>query len=918
MAGLARPVPHFEDISRLAPEGADAALAAQDAPAALGLAWCLRQHAPARARQLLNLLDDVSLLPGERARIRLIHAEWAYLGGDLPAALRAMDALAADASLAHEAALQCDMCMLRRSVEMARGNAAQATHCIQRALQWAEAAHDTQRVECATALMAGDLSTANPVACEAQWSTTLARIAGGSNATAAAMARMIQGAQHYLLGRPDQAAFAIAQAFEALVSTGQTINASICASNAASVFDDLQDQDAALEWAQRGLELAREVGFPFTLGLSLFRVAERLRKLDRLDAAQSLLQEAQGLLEPFKEARNYVLILLELGAVAVVQGRLLAAVDHYEQARALAVKQSAPDLLATAWQGLAQTALTAGELTTAEEAAQRTLEAARKLSRPVREAEALMLLARCKSRQGESSAANELIQAALQRDEGRRAVPATWWGELADCLAAQGNFSGAYEARAQADTALRAEGHELAQRHALGLQVRLQTLRLQADADAQRQRAELLQASTHTLVHLGEVGQELTSLLDEDSIYEAILRHVGALLQAEFFAVYLLTPDGLSLERAFAAQGARRFERALLPVDHPRAASAQCHREQRELQIDFDPDDAQHVWIPGSQRSRSALFAPLRAGQRPLGVMSIQAVRADAFGERERQVFRSLCAYASIAIANAQAYRSLRETQRSLARQQRLVAIGAMVAGVAHEMNTPIGNAMLAASTLTQLGGELEQMVLAGAIGRNRLLRFVQEVQEGGALVLRNLERSALLVQSFKQVVQDHRTLRRGRFSLRYEAEAALQGPAERALAAGHRLEIDIPAELQVDGYREAFHDLLRHWIDNAMAHAVTPASACSLRVQGRLQPGGRIELQLSDDGAGMAGDVLERAFEPFFSTRLGAHHSGLGLTIVHSIAVDLFGGDLSLESSPGQGTGLRWVFPCVAPLPAA
>lgn len=897
-------------------------MAATDPAAALQRAWCLRQHAPARARGLLHSVDPAQLSPGDRGRCRLIQAEWAYLNGDFDAARRGAESLQADVSIADDAALQSDVCLLRRSLAVAQGDATLAQQWIERALRWAEGADDPPRVDYVTALKACDLSTANPTACEEAWGDALEGIASGSPAYAAALARMAQAAQHYQLGRPDQAALAAARAFDDLVATGQSISAVITAANASGIFDDLRDQDAALEWAQRGLELAREVAFRFPLGLALFRVAERLRKLDRHDAALTLLHEAQVLLEPFMGARNYVLILLELGAVAVAQGRPVAAVEHYEQALALAIKQGARDLEATAWQGLAQTALSVGKLDAAEEAAQRTLEVARHLKRPVREAEALMLLSRCKARQGQAQAAHELIRAALQRGQSQshsqNTAPATWYGELADCLAAQGNYVGAYEARAQADAALRAEGHALAQRHALGLQVRMQTLRLQSDADAQRQRAEMLQASTQTLVHLGEVGQELTSLLDEDSIYDAILRHVGALLGADFFSVHLLTADGLALERAFAAQGERRFERALVPVDHPRAATAQCHREQRELQVDFDPDDEQQVWIPGSLRSRSALFAPLRTGQRQLGVMSIQSQRAGAFGERERQVFRSLCAYVSIAIANARAYRSLRETQRSLARQQRLVAIGAMVAGVAHEMNTPIGNAMLAATTLTQLGAELEQTVLGGAIGRNRLLRFIHEVQEGGALVVRNLERSALLVQSFKQVVQDHRTLRRGLFGLRHEAEAALRSQAIRALEGGHRLLIDIPVELQVDGYREAFRDLLQHGVDNALAHGGEAAGARCIRVQAREKPGGRIELQIDDDGAGMAPEVVERAFEPFFSTRLGADHSGLGLTIVHSIAVDLFGGELTLESAPGEGARLRWVYPCVAPQPLA
>ncbi len=908
--------PCFDSVDHLPPVEGDAALALAQPEAALALAWRLRQAAPQRAAALVAALPSEGRGPAAQARCRLLQAEWHYLGGELGAAEALLDGLLPREGATPDQALQADRCLLAQQIALSKGDAEAARVLTAQALQWAEQAQDRSRVALCLGYQAYDAVKTDVKAAALTWRVSLTQMAEGADGPEAAFARYQLGMMAYYLGHPDEAALAFVEALEGLTRFGMALTATLCASNTSAAFDDLQDRDASLDWAQRGLDIARATGLPLPLGLSLWRVAERLRLLGRFDEASTCLAESRQLLHAFRDSRNFILVLIESGALAMAVAASSAAQGHFEEARDRAAAMGASDLLASAWQGLASLALQAGQLDAAEEAAQEVLAIAASLPRPTRQMEARMTLGRCKALRGAVPQALAYMRSALEGEGADTSAPAGWWSELAECLAASGDYMQAYEARGKGEAALRVERSEQAQARALGLQVRLQTARLQAEAQAERQRADWLEASTRTLMRLGEVGQELTSLLVETEVYEAIYRHVEALLAAEHFAVYLLEPDGQQLQRVFSAQGAQRFEPAWVAVDDPRAHSARCLRERIELVLDVDPDDPNRRWIPGADRSRSALFAPLRSGDRLLGVLSIQALRNGAFGERELQVFRSLCAYAAIAIANAQAYRLLEATQRSLARQQRLAAVGAMVAGVAHEMNTPIGNAILAATTLVHSGATMEQAMTASQVTRGHLRSFVQQVRDGGGLVVRNLERAAALVQAFKQVVQDPSSLRRGVFSLRHEAEAVLIGHAPRLQACGHRLEVDIPADLAVDAYRDSFGDLLRHWADNALEHGLSAGRGSQLRIHARLQPGGAVEMHLSDDGSGMAPEVLERAFEPFFSTRFGADHSGLGLAIAHSIAVDLFCGELHLLSQVGQGTTLRWTFPRVLPQP--
>jgi signal transduction histidine kinase len=538
----------------------------------------------------------------------------------------------------------------------------------------------------------------------------------------------------------------------------------------------------------------------------------------------------------------------------------------------------------------------------------------------MREAEARMTWSRVKLRRGETEEALAMVQAAmaLGSDNGRSTAPPTWFSELAEQLAGRGDFAGAYDARRRADAARVAEGTEQAERRAVSLQLRLQTERLRSDAERERERAEMLLQNTRTLELLSAVGQELMAQLQAEHIYPAIQRHVEGLLKAEFFSVYLLDSSQRWLRMAYGVQAGRRLEPTHYPVDHPTSWTARCLREGRELNADLDPHLSPAAWIPGADRTRSALFAPLRVGERVIGVMSIQAVQAAAFGDRELLIFRNLCAFASIALSNAQAYEALGQMQRQLASRQKLAAVGGMVAGMSHELNTPIGNALLGASTLHEQGVALAKAMAQGPLTRGQLTRFVSEVEQGSALLLRNLGRAADLVQDFKELVQDGRSLRRERFALLPLCRAVVVRFRNQIEEAGHSLSLDVPPDLQVDGYPDAFVDVLRHGLQNALAHAWPDGRGGQITLSVQMISPDDIELRLSDDGQGMAPAAAERAFEPFFTTRMGSEHSGLGLSVVHSIAVDLFGGDVRMSSAPGEGTTLRWVFTRISPRPPA
>ena len=181
-------------------------------------------------------------------------------------------------------------------------------------------------------------------------------------------------------------------------------------------------------------------------------------------------------------------------------------------------------------------------------------------------------------------------------------------------------------------------------------------LHLRELAEAERRKAALETQSAAILTRLGLIGQELTRHLDRPSIYASLAGHIPALLDASGFEIYLVSQEGLGLTSVFGLEHGERLPEDFIPMDDPVSNTARCAREQRELLVALAADGTDPTQVPGTMRTLSALFAPLKVGDRVLGVMTVQSPHAQAYGAHETQVFRSLCAYAAIALDNASAY----------------------------------------------------------------------------------------------------------------------------------------------------------------------------------------------------------------------------------------------------------------------
>lgn len=897
----------------------------------VALAWYLRQRdnvrassLAARARALLALQGpQLASVRRLQARLSLVDGETDWLLSDFEhAAQAAQTALAIFMDLGDHAGCS-DAHGLLASVHSSAGNLPQRDASLAAAVQCARLGNDGQRVDFLEANQARYAVMRDARQGQTQWGDRFAESVDALHPGVAASVHSYFATRSYNSGNFARALAHFDQAFEAASQSGQLLTAVVVAANAGNTYEVLNDHDAALEWLQRGLDLARSTGWAIALGPCLRQMGEIMRAMGRLDAAQSLLDEAMQIYAPLRNSRNFGYVLTSLGELAQTAGDYPRALALYGEQLERAQRLDQRDQAIEAQIGVANALLQLGADAQAELTVAAALRMAQDQGAVMSEVSALRLQARIHAGRGDRTRAMACLEQALAtaRNVDGYLIPSTLLLAVAQEYALAGRYAEAYQHAVLAGEARERVHNQEASNRATAMQVRMNTERARAEseyhrsqAQAEARRASLLQQTSDTLKLLGTIGQEITSQLDREHVFQVIERHMHGLLDASSFAIYMMDPDGHGLTSVYDVEEGVRLPGDHVRLDDAHSFSARCVRERRELLIDFaDPSQVPN-YVPGTLATLSALFAPLTIADRVLGVMTIQSTRANAYAENERLIFRTLCAYTAIGLDNALAYTHLRDAKDQLVAHEKLAALGALVAGVAHELNTPIGNSLLTATTLQENTNVLQAAVASGTLRRSTLADYIASCHEGLELVTRGLRSAGELVQSFKQVAVDRATEQRRSFELLRTSQEVVATLQRGIHVAGHRLHIDIPAGIVLDGYPGPYGQVLTNLINNALLHAFGARTGGSMRLQAQPLRNTHVEIRFSDDGDGIAAENLTRIFDPFFTTKLGQGGSGLGMSISYNIVTSLFGGELDVSSTPGQGTCFTLRLPLQAP----
>ena len=256
----------------------------------------------------------------------------------------------------------------------------------------------------------------------------------------------------------------------------------------------------------------------------------------------------------------------------------------------------------------------------------------------------------------------------------------------------------------------------------------------------------------------------------------------------------------------------------------------------------------------------------------------------------------------------------LNTAQQNLIDAERLAALGGLVAGVAHEVNNPIGISLTVASSFARrtdlFAAELKSDT---PLRRSQLEEFVRASRDASQQLVANLHRAGELIQSFKQVAVDRSHAERRLFSLGEATDQIVASLRPVLKKSTIRVHVDVPDGLMIDGYPGSYGQILTNLFLNAANHAFPEASSGDIFIAARPRGQDDVEISFSDNGRGMLPDVQRQAFDPFFTTRRNEGGTGLGLHIVYNLVTQQLGGRMMLESRLGQGTTFRIIIPRTA-----
>ena len=266
----------------------------------------------------------------------------------------------------------------------------------------------------------------------------------------------------------------------------------------------------------------------------------------------------------------------------------------------------------------------------------------------------------------------------------------------------------------------------------------------------------------------------------------------------------------------------------------------------------------------------------------------------------------------------AQALASVQSMQAELVRSEKMAALGSLVAGIAHELNTPIGNSVTVGSTLQYQISTMYNEFKQGTVRRSGLQEFLESASHGTEILMRSLARADQLISSFKRVAVDQSSDLRRKFDLQTVLGEVCLTLEPMYKNSRYKLILEVPSHIEMDSFPGAIGQLITNFVSNALQHGFEGRATGQMTLEAHVDSENSVVIRFADDGVGMAEDVRKRVCDPFFTTKLGQGGSGLGMNIAYNIVKEVLGGTLEISAAPGMGVQVIVTLPKDAPHPHA
>ncbi|MCU6500591.1 GAF domain-containing sensor histidine kinase [Rugamonas sp. A1-17] len=335
----------------------------------------------------------------------------------------------------------------------------------------------------------------------------------------------------------------------------------------------------------------------------------------------------------------------------------------------------------------------------------------------------------------------------------------------------------------------------------------------------------------------------------------------------------------------------------------------------------------------GNTDIASWMGAPMLLGDVAYGVIIVQSYdETVTYTQADLDILAFMASHVAVAIARMQADReirrakealeeqnaalenaltSLRDAQGELVRQEKLASLGRLVAGVAHEINTPLGICVTATSHLVEELKLTREDMANGTLDEDGLNQFFDIIAQSLRIMTTNTQRAAALVRSFKQVAVDQSSDDIRSFNLRKYLDEVLLSLQPKLKGKPIAVEIDCDERIEMASFPGAVSQIVTNMVVNSLVHGFEEGQSGKITISGKVD-GDFVDFQFSDDGVGMDSATLAQLFDPFFTTKRGSGGSGLGAHILYNLVTGALGGTVKVVSAPGMGLHYKLRFPKV------
>lgn len=257
-----------------------------------------------------------------------------------------------------------------------------------------------------------------------------------------------------------------------------------------------------------------------------------------------------------------------------------------------------------------------------------------------------------------------------------------------------------------------------------------------------------------------------------------------------------------------------------------------------------------------------------------------------------------------------QTLEKLHQFQRQMVQNEKMASLGDMVAGVAHEVNTPIGLGVTASTMMLDRLNMVEKEFEAKSLKASTLSKFISEGQENLNIIYRNLNRAAELISSFKQVAVDQSNESSRVFSFVQLMDEILLSMRPKLKKFNHKINVHCDPQLFIETKAGPINQIMMNLIMNSIIHGFEFIESGVIDIYIEMVDVGKISIRYLDNGRGISEHLKKRIYDPFVTTKRGQGGSGLGMHLVYNLVTQALSGSITLKSTENQGVEFTIIFP--------